>query len=237
MQTIKYRKIIELSQPLDEKITSWPDDKTPEKPFVKKILSRYKENGFYYNLISFPEHTATHIDAPVHLCEGKYSIDQIPVENFIMNACVIDTKTKVKKDPDYQLLIDDILFWEKINGKIKSNSFIIMRTDWSEYWHKPAQYLNIDNSGIMHFPGFSPDSVEFLVRERAICGIGVETLSIDPGYSRDFLVHKILFENNKFAIENLTNIKFLPLKNFKIIALPLKIVEGSGSPVTVIGLI
>lgn len=235
MHTLKYRKIVELSHPIEENMPCWPDENY-KNTFTKKNLSRYQETGFYYNHLSFSEHTSTHIDAPIHTAKGKLSIEQLPIENFIVHGCVIDVTRKVKQNFDYELEVDDILEYERINGKIKSNSFIIMRTDWSDYWNQPKKYLNTDDTGIMHFPGFSKEPVEFLIKERFICGIGVETLSIDPGDSADFQVHKILLENNKFAIENLTNIKYLPQKNFTLIALPLRIVSGSGSPATVIGL-
>lgn len=237
MNTIKYRKVIELSHKINEKMVSWPGDEKFSIPYTKKVITNYKDDGFYSNSFNILEHTGTHIDAPIHGCENRFSIDQIPVDNFIVNGCVIDTSKQVHSNPDYQLQIEDINRWEIINGRIKGNSFIIMRTDWSEYWDKPVMYINKDDSGIMHFPGFSKESIEFLIKERGIAGIGVETLSIDPGFSNNFEIHKILFAANKYAIENLTNIKLLPPKNFTLIAIPLRINDGSGSPVTVIALI
>lgn len=237
MRTIKYRKIIELSHKIDDKIVSWPGDKKFNNPYSKKLITNYSDNGFYSNSFIMLEHTGTHIDAPIHGFENRFSIDQIPVESFIVNGCVINVSKQVQNNPDYQLQVEDIKRWEKLNGKIKGNSFVIMRTDWSELWDRPSMYINKDHSGIMHFPGFSKESIEFLIKERGIAGIGVETLSIDPGTSVDFDIHKTLFSSNKYAIENMTNIKFLPPKNFTIIAIPLRLNDGSGSPVTVIALI
>lgn len=237
MHTIKYRKILELSHKINENIVSWPGDEKLGHPYSKKLVTNYKNNGFYSNSLTILEHAGTHMDAPIHGCENRLSIDQISIDSFIVNGCVIDTSEQVETNPDYHLQVGDIINWEKINGKIRGNSFVIMKTDWSKYWDKPLMYINKDHSGIMHFPGFSKESIEFLIKERGIVGIGVETLSIDPGNSDKFEVHKILFSSNKYAIENMTNIKFLPVKNFTIIAIPLRINTGSGSPVTVIALI
>ena len=237
MHTIKYRKIIDLSHTITEGIPSWPGNGKQHKPFLKQIISNYKENGFLQYYLNLAEHIGTHIDAPLHTNERNYSIDQLPLENLISSGYVINVTKQISINPDYRLQVEDILLWEKINGSIKGNSFIIMQSDWSEYWNQPDKYLNMDENGKMHFPGFSKETVEFLIKERGVNGIGVETMSIDAGNSEDFSVHKTLFNYNKYAIENLKNIKLLPVKNFIIVAIPLKIMNGTGSPARVLALI
>lgn len=237
MKHFNFTKIIDLTHTIAENIPYWPEESIQNNLFHKRIISEHKESGFLSHMINIPEHYGTHIDAPIHGDETKISVDQIPIERLASNGIVIDTEEKVKSDYDYQLEIADIQSWEKKFGKIYDKSIVIMRTGWSKYWYDAKKYLNMDNRGIMHFPGFSRRAIEFLINERGINGIGVETLSIDCGNSSKFEVHRSLFEANRYAIENLANIDLLPPKDFLILSLPLKIKGGSGSPARVVALI
>lgn len=234
--TIKHKQnIIDLTHTIGLNIPVWPSD-TLSGNYSSVTLTDYKTNGFYSRLLSIPEHFGTHIDAPAHGCEGKLTIDQIPLDNLILPAVVISVKEKVMNNPDYALTVEDILEWEKRFGLIQNNSVVLMYSGWSKYWNEPKLYLNQDEKGVMHFPGFSEEAVKFLIDERNINGIGVETLSIDCGRSADFPVHKILFEANKFAVENIGDISKLPTVGATLIIAPLKLEGGSGSPLRVFAL-
>lgn len=173
------------------------------------------------------------MDAPAHGIKGKVTVDKISPDKLISPTFVINVRKKVRINHDSLLTTDDIRHWEKLYGRIAKCSVVLMSTGWGKYWSNKKKYLNQDKDGVMHFPGFSKESVEFLVMKRNINGIGVETMSIDSGNSDDFPAHGVLFKLNKFALENLANLDKLPAKGATIIIAPLKIEGGSGSPVRV----
>jgi kynurenine formamidase len=228
---MKTQKIIDLSHLIDGSIPSWPSEK--KENFSVKTISTYKESGFFYRMIHIPEHYGTHMDAPAHGLKGKHSIDLINPSKLICSAVVIDVRRKVKLNVDYLLCTSDIIDWEKRYKKIRAGSVVLMQTGWEKFWSNKKRYLNQDKQGTMHFPGFSPDAVKFLVEKRKINGIGIDTMSIDAGNSKDFSGHQVLFKQNKFALENLANLDKLPPIGSTIIIAPLKIEGGSGSPVRV----
>lgn len=231
--TIKYKQnIIDLTHTISANIPAWPSDTLFAK-YSTITTTNYKTDGFYSRLLNIPEHFGTHIDAPAHGCEGKLTIDEILLDNLIIPAVVISVQEKVTNNPDYALTVNDILEWEGKFGSIPNDTVVLMHSGWSKYWNEPKLYLNQDDNGVMHFPGFSEEAVKFLIDERNINGIGVETLSIDCGFSTDFPVHKILFDANKYALENLADIGKLPTTEATLIIAPLKFEGGSGSPVRV----
>ncbi|MDI6804330.1 MAG: cyclase family protein [Bacteroidota bacterium] len=235
--TIKHKQnIIDLTHTIGMNIPTWPSD-THSAKYLPITTTDYKTDGFYSRLFSIPEHFGTHIDAPAHGCEGKLTIDQIPLDNLIIPAVVISVQEKVMNNHDYALTVDDVLEWEEKFGSIQNNSVVLMHTGWKKYWNEPKLYLNQDKNGAMHFPGFSEEAVKFLINERNINGIGVETLSIDCGYSTDFPAHKVLFEANKYALENIANLEQLPAFGAILIIAPLKLENGSGSPVRVLAMV
>ncbi len=228
---MSYQNIIDLSYTLSDNIPTWPS--ANRENYSVKILTEYKNSGFFSRAIRIPEHHGTHMDAPAHGIKGKATIDKISADKLISPTVVIDVRKKVRLNHDYLLATDDIRHWEKLYGKIAKSSVVLMLTGWGKYWSNKKKYLNEDKDSVMHFPGFSKESVEYLVMKRNINGIGVETLSIDAGNSDDFSAHKVLFKHNKFALENLANLDKLPAKGATIIIAPLKIEGGSGSPVRV----
>ena len=228
---MKIQKIIDLSHLINGSIPSWPSDR--KEKFSVKTLSTYKDSGFFHRMIHIPEHYGTHMDAPAHGLKGMHTIDQIDSSKLICPAVVTDVRKKVKLNADYLLCVDDIIKWEKHYKKIQAGSVVLMRTGWEKYWSNKKRYLNQDTQGTMHFPGFSEEAVKFLVKKRKINGIGIDTLSIDSGNSKDFSGHQVLFKQNKFALENLANLDKLPPIGSTIIIAPLKIEGGSGSPVRV----
>jgi kynurenine formamidase len=228
---MKNQKIIDLSHLIHGSIPSWSSDQ--KENFSVKTLSTYNADGFFYRMIHIPEHYGTHMDAPAHGLKGKHTIDQIDSSKLICPVVVIDVQRKVKINSDYCLTVDDIKEWEEKNGKIKNGSVVLMLTGWGKFWNSKKKYLNKDKSGTMHFPGFSKEAVKFLVEKRKVNGIGIDTMSIDSGNSKDFSSHQVLFKHNKFALENLANIDKLPPIGSTIIIAPLKIKGGSGSPVRV----
>ena len=240
-------KVVDLTQPLEPTtpILSLPPEFAQNPPFEIEVLSEYDSRGpmWYWNWFKCGEHTGTHFDAPIHWISGKdyegNSTDTIPVERFIGPACVINVAEMAKKDPDHLVTIDQIEAWEKINGRIPAGAWVLIRSDWSKRTD-PKEFLNVHEDGA-HTPGWHSDAVPFLAKERDVRGVGVETVGTDAGqafrFNPAFPCHSLMHGSNKFGLASLTNLDKLPATGAIIIAAPLKIVRGSGSPLRVLALI
>jgi kynurenine formamidase len=228
--------LVDLTYQFDEHTIYWPKNANFH---WEKSSWGHTHQGYWYasGVFSASEHGGTHLDAPIHFAESGWSVDQIPVSHLTAKAIVLDIRSQARSNPDYMLQVDDIDEWEKQYGSIPKNSMVFLLTGWGQYWPDPAQYLGSPtpkDSHTLHFPGFSREAVSFLINERAINGIGIDTASIDRGQSQTFQAHQILGKANRFAIENLANLEKLPPRGAVVTALPMKIKGGTGAPVRVI---
>ena len=233
-------KVVDLTYAFDEKTIYWPTSPTT---FQLNRLSYGKtEGGYFYasNAFCTPEHGGTHLDAPIHFAEGKRTADQIPVEQLIGPAVVIDVSAKAAADPDYRLTAEDVRAWETKNGAIPKDSIVLLRTGWGKRWPDRKRYLGDDKPGDasnLHFPSYGAEAARYLVEQRKVKALGVDTASIDYGPSKDFIVHQIAGGANIPGLENVANLEEFPETGAWIIALPMKIAGGSGGPVRVVALV
>ena len=218
--------VIDMTYPLNEKNAYWPIGNYT--PFKFEPIATLKKDMVFSGKYSTPEHLGTHIDAPNHFEQNQPSVDQIPFEQLVGKAVVVNISDKVKNDPDYTLSVSDILLWEKTNGQIPSGAIVLLNTGWGRRWQNFEDYKNNDKNGCMHFPGYSKESANFLVSKRNIRGIGIDTLSGDCGNCSDFQVHHIINSAGKFILENIANIDELPPRGVTLILAPIKIEGGSG---------
>jgi kynurenine formamidase len=237
---LKAYRAVDLSHSFGPDTLYWP---TATSGFQLSTVHRGKtEAGFFYSAYSFcaPEHGGTHLDAPVHFAESKRSAADVPLEQLIAPAVVIDVAAKATADPDYRLSADDVRAWETRHGKVPAGSIVLLRTSWSERWPDRKRYLGDDTPGDasrLHFPAYGKESAELLVKERKAAVLGVDTASIDHGPSADFIVHQVAAAANVPALENLAALDQVPATGAWIIALPMKIAGGSGGPVRVVALV
>ena len=241
--------VVDLTVTLD---TGTPKVKLPEEfgwgkswPFSMELISRYDEKGpaWYWNNFKCGEHTGTHFDAPIHWVTGKdhedHATDTLPPDRFVGPAVVLDATEHVKSNSDYLLDLDFIHAWELENGVIPDGAWVLYRTDWSKKV-TPEEYLNMQPDG-GHTPGWDPEAVVFLAEERDIIGVGTETVGTDAGQAPspepNFPCHNIMHGANKCGLASLCNLDKLPTTGSILLAAPLKIREGSGSPVRVIALV
>ncbi|WP_174614632.1 cyclase family protein [Virgibacillus ihumii] len=239
-------EVIDLTQVLNEDtpIISLPDPFVDTNGFEMDQISKYDNNGlfFYWNNISMGEHCGTHFDAPVHWVSGKnhQHVDEIPVKKLIGEACVIDIKEKCEKDPDYCLTITDIEVFEEKHGEISRHSWVLIYTGWAEYNDDHKKFFNVGEDGQPHTPGITVEATKFLANKN-ILGVGVETVGTDAGiaatFETPFPCHHFMHGANKYGLASLTNLDKLPPKGSILIANPLKIEKGSGSPVRVVALV
>ena len=214
-------------------------------PFRIEEASRYDARGpgWYWNNFSCSEHTGTHFDAPIHWISGRdlpdNSTDTIPATSFIASACVIDCSREAATDADFLLTVDLLRQWERRHGRIAAGSWVLMRTDWSKK-ADPAAYQNYDEVG-QHTPGPDPDAVRFLLNERDVLGFGTETIGTDAGQAAHFLppypCHYYMHGAGRYGLQCLANLDLLPPTGAVVIAPPLKIRDGSGSPLRVLALV
>jgi kynurenine formamidase len=232
--------LVDLTHPFDEGTLYWP---TSPSAFRLEILHRgSSEAGYWYEANSFcaPEHGGTHLDAPVHFAEGKWSVDDIPVANLIAAAAVIDVRAAASANADYRLTVADVERWEARHGTIADGAIVVLYTGWSERWPDRKRYFGDDTPGDaskLHFPSFGEEAARFLVEQRRVRALGVDTASIDYGQSHDFPVHRLVGAANVVGLENLTNLARVPATGAWIAALPLKIARGSGAPARVVALV
>jgi kynurenine formamidase len=234
-------KIVDLTYAFDESTIYWP---TAEGFKLEVISKGYTDKGFYYSANSFcaAEHGGTHIDAPIHFYENRNSADEIPLANLIGNAVLIDVSEQCLKDRDYLIAVDDFTKWEKEYGEIPERMIVLLKTGYGKYWPDRTKYMGTDERGEeavakLHFPGLHPDAASWLIKERRIKAVGIESPSIDYGQSQYFRTHALLAENNIPIFENVANLEILPAKNFTVVALPMKIKGGSGGPLRIIALL
>jgi kynurenine formamidase len=239
-------RVVDLTVPLEPAtpIIQLPPNFAPSKAFSLEEISKYDERGpaWYWNNIACGEHTGTHFDAPIHWVTGKdypnNATHNIPVQRFIGPACVIDVARQARENADFLLTQEVVEGWEKQHGRIPKDSWVLIRTDWSK--KKGKDYLNIGQDG-SHTPGFHPKCVPFLAKERDVLGVGVETVGTDAGQAHSFEpmfpCHTLMHGSNKFGLASLTNLDQLPPTGAVVIAPPLKIVNGSGSPLRVLALV
>jgi kynurenine formamidase len=239
-------RIVDLTLPLSAEtpLIPLPPQWNNAPPFSLRELSRYDERGpaWYWNAFETGEHTGTHFDAPVHWISGKdlpnNTVDRIPPAQFVGPACVVDVMQDVARDPNFLVTPDLLRAWETTNGKIPAAAWVLLRTGWSKR-ASSAHYINMKDDG-PHTPGWTAAASEFLARERNVLGVGVETVGTDAGLAArldpPFPNHFIMHGSGKFGLAGLCNLDQLPAMGAIVIAAPLKIVGGSGSPLRVIAI-
>lgn len=235
------KRIVDLSYPFDASSVYWP---TAEPFQLETDFEGVTEKGYYYSAFRYraAEHGGTHIDAPMHFAKGRRSVDQIPLEQLMGSGILIDVTQQAAGNPDYLVSVADIQNWEKRYGRIPANSILFLRTGFGKYYPDRKKYLGTDERGAsavpkLHFPGLDPRAARWLTENRSIKAIGLDTASIDYGQSSLFESHRILFDKNIPAFENVANLDQLPAKGFSVIALPMKIAGGSGGPLRIIATI
>ena len=234
-------KWIDLSHDFSSETIYW----VTAKPFERETVAEGKtDQGFYYSAYNFSaaEHGGTHIDAPIHFAEGRKTVDEIPLEQLIAPAVKIDVSQKAAGNRDYQVSVDDLTNWEINNGQIPDSAILVLQTGHGKFWGDKKNYLGTDRTGQeavaeLHFPGLAPEAAEWIVKNRKIKAIGIDTASIDYGQSQTFGSHVVLMSENIPAFENVANLDKFPVKGANVIALPMKIKGGSGAPLRIIALI
>ena len=239
--------IVDLTQPLGPAtpVIGLPPIFAASPGATIDVISHYDDNGpaWYWNTLRFGEHTGTHFDAPVHWVTGRdlpdNACDTIPPRRFVGPACVIDVRRDVAQNEDFLLTVERIDAWEREHGRIPAGAWVLLCTGWSQRTD-PAAFLNVSADG-PHSPGFDARASRLLAHDRDVLGVGVETIGTDAGqagtFDPPFPNHTIMHGAGKFGLASLCHLDRLPPTGAVLIAAPLKIVHGSGSPLRVLAIV
>jgi kynurenine formamidase len=237
---LAHSRLVDLTHSYNAQTIYWPTASTRFN--LEKLAYGPAPGGYFYASYSFstPEHGGTHLDAPLHFSERGRSTDQVPLDQLIARAVVIDVSSSAAANPDYRLSAADVQAFERQHGQIAAGTIVLLRTDWSRRWPDVKAYLGDDTPGDaskLRFPSYGEDAARLLVEERRAGALGVDTASIDYGRSTDFVVHRTAAAQQVAGLENLTNLDQVPATGATIIALPIKIEGGSGGPVRVVAVV
>lgn len=234
-------RAVDLTHAFDENTIYWPTEKGFQHD---KQFEGVTEGGWYYTAYSVrtAEHGGTHLDAPIHFAADTWTADEVPLSSLIRPAVVIDVTDEARDNRDYLLTEGDIKQWEAQHGQIPRGSAVLMNTGFAKFWPNHEQYMGTAKRGPeavaeLHFPGISESAARFLANERGVAAVGLDTPSIDYGQSKDFIAHQILYSQNIVGFENIASMEELPATGAWVVALPMKIRNGSGGPLRIIALI
>lgn len=229
---------IDLTHDFSTNTLYWPT----AKPFTLEVeFHAHTDKGYFFaaNRYAASEHGGTHIDAPIHFAEHGQSLDQLSLDQLTGPAIVVDVSAKAAGNADYQIGVNDLKAWEAKHGRIPKGSIVLFHTGYARHWPEAKKYLGTDERGPgavakLHFPGLHPDAARWLVAERPIKAVGLDTASIDYGQSTLFESHCVLFAKNIPAFENVAGLDQLPATGAYVVALPMKIKDGSGGPLRIV---
>ncbi len=228
-----FARIVFLSHVLAEDTPVFPGD----PPVEVRQAATIERDGFYLQAVAFGEQSGTHWAAPAHFTAGQAAADELDPADFVRPAVVLDVRAQAARDPDFTLDVAGILAWETEFGPVPPGSAVLLRTGFEDRWPDQAAYLNQDDAGLPHYPGFGAEAARWLVGHRSVAALGIDTMGIDPGRDAGYGANRALLAGHRFHLENLCGLGQLPPAGGWIIVGGLRIRVGSGSPATVFGLI
>jgi kynurenine formamidase len=228
-----FRDVVDLTHPLSPSLPVYPG----YKPIQMRARSSVAQNGFANNEVTFDEHTGTHVDAPSHFVAGGTSGDRLPVDRLIAPLVVIEIADRAAKDADTLVSVDDLLQWEKRHGRVPVGALVAMHSGWDARVKTADRFLNRDAKGTMHAPGFSEQAARFLIDQRDICGVGVDTLSLDAAAAQKFIAHVVILGAGKYGVELMANLGRVPPAGATVIVGAPKHEGATGGPARVLALV
>ena len=196
----------------------------------------FKKDGFNLNWWRIIEHAGTHIDAPIHFSESGDSVEKIPADTLVAPLAVVDVRSRAAQNPDYLVSRQDLADWEKKNRRLPDRCCVAMLSGWGDYTGDGAKYTGA-SGGTFHFPGFSAEAAEWLLKERSVVGLAVDTLSLDHGPSKDFRVHRLWLPTGRWGLENVAHLDKVPAAGATLVVGAAKVRNATGGPARLIALI
>jgi kynurenine formamidase len=227
-----FRDVVDLTHPFSPSLPVYPG----YNPIRIRPRFAVARDGFSANEVTFDEHTGTHVDAPSHFVSGAMPADRLPADRLIAPLVVISIAGRAAKDADTLVSVDDVLEWEKRYGRVPSGAFVAMSSGWDARIGSADRFLNRDAKGVLHAPGFGEPAARFLISERDVCGVGVDTLSLDAGEAQKFVAHLAILGAGKYGVEMLANLGRVPPSGATVIVGAPKHEGATGGPARVLAL-
>jgi kynurenine formamidase len=229
-----FAKVVDLTHPMSGEFPTFNG-----KPGIEVTREfALKKDGYNLSWWHLSEHAGTHIDAPIHFSEHGAALDALAVEQLVVPLVVVDIAYKAEQEPDYLLSRDDLAAWEAKNGRLPDNCCVALYSGWGELLAKDeAKFSGRDIDGTFHFPGFDPDAAEWMIRERRVAGIAVDTLSLDNGPSKEFATHKMWLPSGRWGLENVANLGQVPASGATLVVGAPKVKGASGGLTRVFALV
>jgi kynurenine formamidase len=196
-----------------------------------------QKDGFNLYWWRIVEHAGTHLDAPIHFSTAGATVDKIDVGSLVAPLAVIDVKAKAAQNPDYLVSRQDLSDWEGRHGRLPDGCCVAMNSGWAEHVGSFAKFSGKDAAGVLHFPGFASEAAEWLMRERNVAGIAVDTLSLDHGPSKDFKTHYLWLPSGRWGLENVANLDRVPPAGATLVVGVAKVKDATGGPTRLIALV
>ena len=219
-------RVLDLTQPLGPETVLWPGS----PPFATEVIGEYERDGYYSRAIRVPEHSGTHFDAPAHFDPRGQRAHEVEADRLVVDCAVVDVAGEARADPDYALTRERPERDEAEHGRLPEGGAVLVRTGWDRHHGEAEAYVES-----LRFPGLGPDAAELIV-ERGCTGIGIDTLSIDPGRDADFRVHHVTLPAGLWHLEGLVGLDALPPRGATLFVGALRLVGGSGTPARVLAL-
>jgi kynurenine formamidase len=234
-------RLVDLSHSFNSRTIYWP---TATRFTLKEVAHGETEGGWHYsaNDFSAAEHGGTHLDAPIHFARRGQSTEEVSLRRLVGPAVVVDVRGQAREDRDHLVGVADLRAWERENGRLARRTIVLLRTGWDRFWPDAERYLGTAERGAaavpkLHFPGLSQAGARWLVRQRGVRAVGIDTASIDRGQSTRFEAHRVLAAAQVPVFENVANLDELPVEGAQVVALPMKIEGGSGGPLRIMGVV
>ena len=234
-------RLVDLSHAFNRRTIYWP---TARRFKLTQVAEGETEGGFHYAANDFEaaEHGGTHLDAPVHFARGGDTSEEVPLRKVVGPAVTVDVRARAAADRDHLVSVADLEAFEAASGRIPRGTMVLLRTGWSRFWPDARRYLGTAERGAravpkLHFPGLSEEAARWLVTQRRVRAVGIDTASIDRGQSTAFEAHRVLAAAQVPVFENLNGLERLPAEGFHVVALPMKIEGGTGGPLRAMAIV
>lgn len=229
----RFRSVVDLTHTMSPEFPTFEGTPGVELQKVKE----FKKDGYNLHRWSLNEHSGTHLDAPVHFSERGISAERIPVATLVAPLTVVDVSDKAARNPDYQLSRADLAVWERRHGRLPQNCCVAMNSGWARHAGDAGKFTGKDSAGVFHFPGIGPDATAWLLRERSVVGLAVDTLSLDHGASKDFRTHVLWLPAGRWGLENVANLDRVPARGATLVVGLAKVKDATGGPARLIALV
>jgi kynurenine formamidase len=229
------RTIVDLTHTLNDHSPNL--EGTEKSPYQAHELGNIERDGYYSRIFSTQEHYGTHMDAPAHFAAGMWTIDEIPAERLVRPLVILDVRSRVKKNADYEVSVEDIAVWEEAHGQIPTGAVVMAYTGWDDRWNSQRAFRNEGSDHMTHYPGFSLEAAKFLVKTRDVVGLGIDTMSVDKGATSTYPVHHFTSKASVYHLENVANLALVPPAGATVVVAPIKLENGSGGPARVLALV